>query len=132
MKLLRRMLARWRGCVELGEARRINSDVVIEFRGQGPAAFRVQHARDEAGVPDELSWCDVSLISDRRLDPARVIDAESMVRGMFVGQLDGDHDAIYRRHRADWIRVLPLEDDDDMEARKRCQAYSIKLFPVTS
>jgi hypothetical protein len=130
MDFLRRLFGRWRGAVELGEARRIKGDVVIEFRGHGPASFRVQHARDEAGVPDELSWCDVTLMSDRRLDPRRVVDGESMVRGMFVGQLDGDHDAIYRRHKADWIRVMP--DDDDMEARKRCQAYSIKLFPVTS
>lgn len=134
---LRRWFAAWRSSIELGKPARITSDVVIQFRGDGPARFRIQHARDDGGVPDDISWCDVSGISNRKLsDPhAVLIDHDekkmSAVRTMLVEQIDGDHEAVYRRHSAGWIRVIPF-DDDDPKGLEQCQAYTITLKPVTA
>lgn len=136
MEALRRLLAAWRNVSELDTPKRITTDVVIKFRGRGPARFRVQHARDAGGMPDDLSWCDVSVMSNRNAtDPNAILfdgDQKGVfaVRGVLVDKVDGDVDAFYRRHTAGWLRVIPL-DDIDAEARKQCQAYTISIQPVT-
>lgn len=123
--------------VELGKPTRIASDVVIQFRGEGMARFRVQHARDAGGMPDDLSWCDVSALSNRNASPQGMIIIDDktekrggIVRGLLVDQVNGDQDAFYRRHTAGWIRVLPFDDDNE-EERERCQAYSISIRVAT-
>ena len=121
--------------VELGKPTHIDGDVVIQFRGEGLARFRVQHARDAGGMPDDLSWCDVSAISNRNIQPEKMVVIDdrktrgSTVRGWLVDQVNGDIDVGYRRHLASWLRVLPFEDDNDEEL-KRCQAYSISIRAV--
>lgn len=131
MSFPRRNAARHDG-FGLGVPAAIDSDVVIQFRGEGVARFRVQHARDAGGMPDDLSWCDVTSISNRNVEPERmiVVDDRTMrgatVRGWLVGEVNGDFDAVYRRHNAGWLRVLPLDDDDEKEWTK-CQAYTISI-----
>src|SRR4029077_11717647 len=118
--------------VELGKPTHITGDVVIQFRGEGKARFRVQHARDAGGMPDDLSWCDVTAISNRNVVPEQMVlkderkEKGATVRGWLVEQINGDYDVAYRRHLASWLRVVPLEDDNE-EERRRCQAYSISI-----
>jgi hypothetical protein len=112
----------------LGEPRRIEGDVLISFRGRGRARFKVQHGRDDNGQPDDLTWCDVSLISNASIaDPKKWI-VDSFVP-VFLDIVDGDLDVPYRRHKADWLRVLPVDDKDE-EARDRCKKYQISITPV--
>jgi len=115
--------------IELGEAKRITGDTVICFRGEGEACFRVQHACDRSGQPDDLSWCDVTLISDRNIDPHTAVDASGMVKGPLVGPINGYWQATYRHHAASWIRVIPDKDDNEEEA-ERCGAYCVTLRPA--
>jgi hypothetical protein len=135
MNFLRRFFAAWQDKVLLGVPVAIRGDVVIQFRGQGLARFRVQHARDEGGAPDELSWCDVTAISNRNVSPDDVVlvdhkeERGATVRGWLVEVINGDYDATYRRHSADWIRILPLEDDNEKEL-EACLAYSISIRKV--
>lgn len=119
--------------VELGRPTPITSDVVIQFRGEGPARFRVQHARDAGGMPDDLSWCDVSALSNRNAAPRKMVIIDDkkeqrggIVRGVLVDQVDGDQDAFYRRHTAGWLRVIPFDEED----REQCQTYSISIYPM--
>jgi len=114
--------------LRLGEAKPISGDVVISFRGKGAAQFRVQHARDRKGIPDELSWADVTRMSDRTVEPRAVIDRGHIVHGLFVDHVNGDRDAFYRRHKASWIRVIANEDNPD--SLKRCRAYTITMRPA--
>jgi len=127
--LLQRLLHRLsRQRLALGEARRLNGDVVVSFRGHGPAQFRVQHTSDHHGKPYEFGWCDVSVMSDARFDPRSVVDNEHIVRGLFVDRINGDRDALYRHYKAAWLRVIPF--DDSKEVRRACAAYTVSLRPV--
>ena len=111
--------------MKLGEPQRIESSVRISFRGEGPARFRLQHTgSDERGQPNELGWCDVSDIAARP-DPAVT---HGMMRPMMVGTVRGDVELDYFRYRAEWLRVVPQEDDED--ETERCQAYSIGIRPL--
>lgn len=106
---------------------RIRGDVRISFRGSGPARFRVQHAKDgNDGRPDDLSWCDISSLSSRP-------DVE-VTSGQFfpplVDAINGDADLIYRRHVADWLRVVPL--DETAEGIQQCSTYRLELRPLES
>src|SRR5262245_48781278 len=68
----------------IGAAQKIEAGATrITFSGAGKARFRLQHARDCNGAPDDLSWCEVSQVSNGALDdPAHVIDAHRhLVRG---------------------------------------------------
>jgi len=101
----------------------------IVFRGQGAARFRLQHTRDLDGVPDELSWCEVSNLSNGRVvDPVTLVDkVAGTVRGGFlVDQVEGDAEVIYRRHIADWLRVLPFEDSDEA-SEQDCAGYVVEV-----
>ena len=118
------------GVVALGEPARIAGNVTISFRGTGRARFRLQHTRDEGGHPDALAWCDVSQICNADVvDPMTAVGADSMVP-LLVDQVDGDHDIRYRRYKADWLRVLPLDDDDEA-ARDACARYTVAISPRT-
>ena len=115
--------------IELGEPKRITGDIVLCFKGSGEAHFRIQHACDRGGEPDDLSWCDVTLISDRSIDPRSAIDTNGTVRGPLLGIVNGHAEATYRHHTASWIRIIADADDDD-EAVERCGAYSVTLRPA--
>jgi hypothetical protein len=116
--------------IAIGEAKRITGDVVIRFSGQGQAKFRVQHACDRDGEPDDLSWCDVSAISNRDIEQKRAIDKDGAVRGPLVGFVNGTHEAVYRHHKAAWLRVV-TDDEGDKELLRRCEAYSLTLRPAS-
>ncbi|WP_454617537.1 hypothetical protein [Bradyrhizobium cenepequi] len=112
------------GVFALGEPVRIAGDILISFRGTGPARFRIQHTRDEGGEPDALAWCDVSMISNADIDnPRDAVGKDGMVP-LLIDLIEGDRDVRYRRYKADWLRVLPGDDDDD-EMRKACACYTI-------
>jgi len=125
LSFFRNRLSRQR--LALGEARRLSSDVILSFRGHGPAQFRVQHTSDHHGKPYEFGWCDVSVMSDARFDPRSVVH-EHIVRGLFVDRINGDRDALYRHYKAAWLRVIPF--DDSKEALRACKAYAISLRPA--
>jgi hypothetical protein len=110
----------------LGEAVKIAGDaVVISFRGQFPARFRLQHTRDLDGEPDDLGWCDVSLMSDADItDPHEAVGQDSLVP-VLLDRVDGDREVRYRRFKADWLRVLAGDDDEDM--CERCAQYTISI-----
>jgi hypothetical protein len=101
----------------------------IVFRGEGAARFRLQHTRDLDGTPDELSWCDVSNLSNgRAADPVALVDkVAGTVRGGFlVDQVHGDAEVLYRKHIADWLRVLPFEDPNE-ESETQCLPYVVSV-----
>jgi hypothetical protein len=95
----------------------------IAFHGEGEARFRLQHTRDAGGKPDELSWVDVSGMSDGLLGspldelegikpgmttlPPRYIGA--VRRPVLVDRVNGEADVLYRRHIAEWLRIIPLD-----------------------
>jgi hypothetical protein len=52
-----------------------------------------------------------------------------------VDFVDGDLDVLYRRHTADWLRVIPLdaatgEIEDDPENFSACLQYEISFAPL--
>jgi hypothetical protein len=102
--------------------------VRIVFRGEGAARFRLQHTRDLGGSPDDLCWCEVSNLSNGRVDPEKLIDkVNGTIRGgLLVDQIEGDVDVVYRRHIADWLRVLPLEELDE-NSEQECIPYVVSL-----
>jgi hypothetical protein len=114
--------------VELDKPLRIDGDVLIRFCGEGRARFRLQHAADRDGAPDDLGWCDISAVSDRRVMPEAAIDRENGVRAVLLDQVDGEATVAYRRFAADWLRVVPHYDDE--EAREQCSKYRISMEPV--
>jgi hypothetical protein len=67
--------------------------------------------------------------------PAEAIDlhTDSVIAGVLVDVVDGDTDVLYRRHSADWLRVVPLDtadgeiDDDDLDA---CLRYEVTIEPI--
>jgi hypothetical protein len=75
---------------------------------------------------------DVDALADPRnaLDPR---DGFSVLGGVLLDVVDGDLDVLYRRHTADWLRVVPLDtadgeiDDDNLDA---CMAYAISVAPI--
>jgi len=82
----------------------------IVFCGEGEARFVLQHTRDLDGVPDEISWVDVSPLSNGRTDPKAMLDGRGGVRGgALVDRVNGQLEVLYRRHIADWLRVVPWE-----------------------
>ena len=98
--------------------RRVDNKITrIAFRGEGEARFLLQHTRDLDGVPDEVSWCDVSAMSNGRVDPRTTVDGLSengrtlgSVRGgTLIDRVQGELEVFYRRHIADWLRVVPWE-----------------------
>jgi hypothetical protein len=110
--------------VALGEPRRVRGDVVIGFRGAGRARFRVSHARDSQGEPDPFTWFDVSRVNDRSIAPEQAIRAN--VAELLVDSVEGDCEFGYRRIAHDWLRVLPL-DEEDKEAVAACRAYAVYI-----
>lgn len=116
--------------IKLGEAMPISGDMLISFRGSGEARFRMQHTGDQDGEPDQLSWCDVSMMSNGLIEPHHAIGRDFTVH-VLVDQIDGDRDVRYRRYRADWLRIIPFEEEDE-EARRRCKAYTITLRSAPS
>lgn len=101
--------------------RRVEAKITrIAFEGEGEARFRLQHTRDLDGTPDSLSWCDVSAMSNGRVDPMTTLDGvnRSSVRtmgsvrgGTLIDRVTGKLEVLYRRHIADWIRVIPYDDN---------------------
>ena len=98
----------------------------IIFRGQGAARFRLQHTRDLHGVPDELSWCEVSSLSNGRVDPVPIDRINGSVRSVLIDHVDGDMEVIYRRHIADWLRVVPFDSNDE-PIEQDCAGYVVSL-----
>jgi hypothetical protein len=114
----------------LGVPIRIDGNVRVSFRGSGRARFRLQHAGDHDGEPDELTWCDVSAMSNGALaHPREAVDEHSFVRGFLVDVVEGDLDVLYRRHAASWLRAVPL-DPDDADNVEACARYEIAVEPI--
>jgi hypothetical protein len=103
----------------------------IVFRGDKAARFRLQHTNDRHGEPDDLCWCDVSNLSNGRADPEKLVDkVAGTVRGGFlVDRVEGELEVLYRRHIADWVRVVPFEDKDEA-TEQECAAYVVSMEPV--
>jgi hypothetical protein len=54
-------------------------------------------------------------------------------RGVLVDLVDGDLDVLYRRHSADFIRIVPLDDhtgEYDAENLEACMRYKIAIEPT--
>jgi hypothetical protein len=99
----------------------------ISFTGEGRARFRLQHTRDRNGEPDDLAWADVTLVSDATRTPKAAINGgDSTVSGVLVDWVEGEQKVFYRRYRAEWIRVVP-HDEEDEEALKQCAAFSVTM-----
>jgi hypothetical protein len=54
---------------------------------------------------------------------------------VLVDFVDGDLDVLYRRHTADWLRVVPLDGaighlEDDPENLDACAKYEIAIEPL--
>jgi hypothetical protein len=117
---------------------RISGDTRIRFRGSGRARFRQQHTGTYDGGPDSLMWCEVSAMSDARLaDPRDALDSDgvTVIGGALVDVVDGDTDVLYRRHSADFVRVVPLDAADgeiesDPENFTACLKYEIAIEPI--
>jgi hypothetical protein len=103
----------------------------IVFRGEGSARFRLQHTYDRGGVPDDLCWCEVSNLSNGRHDPDKLVDkVAGTVRGGFlVDKVEGEAEFLYRRHIADWLRVVPFEDEDEA-SEQECGGYVVSMESV--
>jgi hypothetical protein len=74
----------------------------------------------------------VSNVSNGALaHPAEAIDVlNGMLRGdVLVDIVNGDLEVLYRRHSADWVRIVPL-DEDDADNIERCTAYEISVEPI--
>lgn len=95
---------------------------VVRFRGRGKARFRMQHTGDWQGRPDVLGWVDVSPFSL----PGAAEPTAGAVTGVVVDTVEGDLDIGYRRHRARWLRVVPL-DHRDKAAIVACRSFTVSL-----
>jgi hypothetical protein len=77
-------------------------------------------------------------MSDARLaDPRDALDRDgvTVLGGVLVDVVDGDLDVFYRRHTADYLRVVPLEAatgeiEDDPENFSACLQYEISFTPL--
>jgi hypothetical protein len=70
-----------------------------------------------------------------RAHPADAIDHRCMVRGVLVDVVDGDIEVLYRRHTADWLRVVALDGDPDEVDysplnRLACAQYTVNIEPL--
>jgi hypothetical protein len=61
--------------------------------------------------------------------PADVINHHSWCASVLVDVVDGDIEVLYRRQNADWLRVVPLDEDDE-DNIERCAGYEIKAEPI--
>ena len=116
----------------------------IAFRGEGEARFVLQHTRDENGQPDELSWVEVSGLSDGSIDPLTEVEGwkpgmttlpprflGSVRRPVLVDRVTGNADVLYRRHIADWLRVIPLDvKQGNGGCCHPCGAYRVTMDEV--
>ena len=102
--------------------------MIVRLEGKGRARFCLQHARDCNGAPDELSWSDVTVMSDRRIEPKQALRHDNSVRGVMIDYVDGNVERFYRRHTAGWMRIVAADDQSD-EERERCAAYIITMGP---
>lgn len=100
----------------------------IAFHGEGEARFVLQHTRDEDGKPDELSWVDVSGMSDGSIDQQDEVTGFDykgapkrwlayVRRPVLVDRVNGNVDVLYRRHIAEWLRVIPMEESGAVMVR---------------
>jgi hypothetical protein len=46
-----------------------------------------------------------------------------------VDVVNGDFEVLYRRQNADWLRVVPLDEDDE-DNIERCAGYEITVEPI--
>jgi hypothetical protein len=122
----------------LGVPVHITGNVRIAFRGSGRARFRLQHTGSRDGQPDDLMWCEVSNLSNAALaSPTDALDSDgvTVIGGVLVDVVDGDLEVLYRRHTADWLRVVPLdgatgEIEDDPDNFTACLKYEISIEPI--
>jgi hypothetical protein len=75
----------------------------------------------------------ISLSSGALLTRAEAIDVlNGMGRcGVLLDVVNGGLEMLYRRHSADWLRVIPLDEDDE-DNIERCAGYEIKVEPIAS
>jgi hypothetical protein len=62
-------------------------------------------------------------------------DGVTVLGGVLVDVVDGDLEVLYRRHSADWLRVVPLDGaigdfEDDPENLDACAKYEITIEPI--
>jgi hypothetical protein len=111
----------------IGQPVHITGDMRVRFAGAGRARFRLQHAADRNGAPDDLSWTDVTLVSG--LNPERAFNVKDLsVRGFLVEWIEDQAEIFYRRHTASWLRVVPF--DDDKEAVRQCKSFRVSMVPM--
>ena len=65
-------------------------------------------------------------MSDASIDPQAAINKDGSV-AVLIDHINGDRDIRYRKFKADWLRVLPMEHED---ACGRCQWYTIAIAPA--
>jgi hypothetical protein len=83
-------------------------------------------------------WCEVSNLSNAALaNPTDALDSDgvTVIGGVLVDVVDGDLEVLYRRHSADWLRVVPLDGaigdfEDDPENLDACAKYEITIEPI--
>lgn len=100
--------------------------VPLKFSGPGRARFRLQHTSDRNGAPDDLGWSDVTLVSDASARPHAAINSDSTVSGVLVDWVEGLLQVFYRRFRAEWLRVVPHQQDDE-ECLQSCAAFFVTM-----
>ena len=68
------------------------------------------------------------------IDPRDAVDADLMVKGFLIDMVDGDQVFLYRRHTANWLRIVPLHDVDDPDFDDQnfdaCCGYAISIEPI--
>jgi hypothetical protein len=93
------------------------------------------HAQCE---PNAFAWYEVSAMSDATLaDPRDALDRDgvTVLGGVLVDIIDGDHEVLYRRYSADWLRVVPLDDhvgeiEGNLENFTACLGYEVSIEPL--
>jgi hypothetical protein len=94
---------------------------------------QLQHTGSRDGQPDDFMWCEVSNLSNAALaSPTDALDSDgvTVLGGVLVDVVDGDIDFLYRRHSADWLRVIPLDVEDDEVNTDACARYEIRIEPI--
>jgi hypothetical protein len=69
------------------------------------------------------------------LDALDACDGVTVLGGVLVDIVDGDLEMLYRRHSADWLRVVPLDGalgdlQDDPDNLDACARYEISIEPM--
>jgi hypothetical protein len=67
-------------------------------------------------------------MSNADIEPKDAVGKDGSV-AVLVDHVDHDVDVRYRRFKADWLRVLPIDDEDE-EACGRCKGYAIEITPA--